>query len=61
MTPATAENAGKLRKSDWEVRPVDIAIARRMVEANHYAAGASNTATYLHGLFRAGEIELPGF
>ena len=56
MTPSTAENAGKLRKSDWEVRPVDIAVARRMVEANHYAAGASNTATYLHGLFRAGEI-----
>lgn len=54
--PSRSENAGKLRKSDWEVRPVDIAVARRMVEANHYAAGASNTATYLHGLFRAGEI-----
>lgn len=51
-----SKNAGKLRKSDWEVRPVDIAVARRIVEANHYAAGASNTATYLHGLFRAGEI-----
>lgn len=56
MTPATTENAGKLRKSDWEVRVVDISVARRMVEVNHYAAGASNTATYVHGLFRAGEI-----
>lgn len=55
MTPST-ENAGKLRKAEWEVRAVNIGTARRMVEANHYAAGASNTATYLHGLFRADEI-----
>lgn len=46
----------RLRRADWTVRPVDIAVARRMVEAHHYAAGASNTATYLHGLFREGEI-----
>jgi hypothetical protein len=45
-----------LKKSDWEVRDVDIAVARRMVESEHYARGASNTATYLHGLFRRGEI-----
>jgi hypothetical protein len=54
MTPSLTENAGKLRKADWEVRSVAIAIARRMVEAEHYARGASNTATYLHGLFPAG-------
>jgi hypothetical protein len=41
-----------LRKSDWVVRPVSINPARRLVERYHYAAGASNTATYLHGLFR---------
>jgi hypothetical protein len=46
----------KLRREDWEVRPVDIAVARRLVEDFHYAAGASNTAVALHGLFRAGEI-----
>ncbi len=51
-----SEHAGKLVKADWEVRPVDIAIARRMVQKYHYAKGASNTATYLHGLFRAGDI-----
>lgn len=50
------DHSEKLRKMEWEVRPVDIAIARRMVIANHYAAGASNTATYLHGLFRVGDI-----
>jgi hypothetical protein len=46
----------KLRKSEWEVRPVCIATARRIVVKYHYAAGASNTATYLHGLFRKGDI-----
>jgi hypothetical protein len=46
----------RLRKGDWEVRTVDISVARRLVEQFHYAAGASNTATYLHGLFRAGEL-----
>lgn len=46
----------RLRKTDWEVRPVSIHTARRLVEKHHYAAGASNTAVYLHGLFRKGEI-----
>src|ERR1017187_8562735 len=49
-----AEN--RLRKTDWTVRDVEIDVARRLVEAEHYAAGASNTATYLHGLFREGDI-----
>lgn len=46
----------RLRSSDWTVRDVEISVARRMVEKFHYAAGASNTATYLHGLFRAGDV-----
>lgn len=46
----------RLKKSDWEVRPVSIAVARRLVEKYHYAAGASNTAVYLHGLFRHGDF-----
>jgi hypothetical protein len=41
-----------LRKEDWEVRDVDLVTALRLVRAHHYARGASNTATYLHGLFR---------
>lgn len=45
---------GKLRKAEWTVRPVNIAIARRLVTREHYARGASNSATYLHGLFPAG-------
>ena len=31
-------------------------MARRLVEKYHYAAGASNTAVYLHGLFHKGDI-----
>jgi len=40
-----------LRRRDWAVRAVDIAVAERLVQRHHYAAGASNTATYLHGLW----------
>ncbi len=44
----------RLRKDDWEVRPVAIDVARLLVKDHHYARGASNTRTYLHGLFRKG-------
>lgn len=48
----------RLRKEDWEVRPVSITTARGLVERFHYAKGASNTATYLHGLFKkSGEVQ----
>lgn len=40
-----------LKRSDWQVRSVDIAVADRIVRDFHYAKGASNTATYLHGVF----------
>lgn len=46
----------RLKRAEWEVRAVSIGVARRLVEDFHYAAGASNTATYLHGLFRKGDI-----
>lgn len=46
----------RLRKAEWEIRPVSLDSARRVVSKEHYAGGASNTATYLHGLFRRGEL-----
>lgn len=46
----------RLRKEDYEVRDVDLSTARQLVELFHYAAGASNTATYLHGLFKRGDM-----
>lgn len=56
-TPISTEAVSdRLKAADWCVRDINIATARRMVEQFHYAAGASNTATYLHGLFRVGDI-----
>lgn len=46
----------RLRKCDYEVRSVDLSTARQMVELFHYAGGAANTATCLHGLFRRGDL-----
>lgn len=46
----------RLKKAEWVVRDVAIDVARRLVTAEHYARGASNTATYLHGLFHEGDI-----
>lgn len=43
----------QLSKHDWTVANVPIATARELVVRNHYAKGASNTATYLHGLYPA--------
>lgn len=41
-----------LRASEWFVGDCEPNVARRLVEEHHYAAGASNTATYVHGLYR---------
>jgi hypothetical protein len=53
--PCIEEEDGRLRKKDWEVRDVAIDVARELVKHFHYARGASNTATCLHGMFRRGE------
>jgi hypothetical protein len=39
----------------YAVRDVDLGSALWLVEAYHYAGGAANTATYLHGLFAQGQ------
>lgn len=41
----------QLRKGDWQVADADKDVAERFVAAHHYAKSASNTATYLHGLY----------
>jgi hypothetical protein len=43
-----------LKRAHWEVRAVDIDVGERLVQRFHYAAGAANTKTYLHGLFPRG-------
>jgi hypothetical protein len=44
-----------LRKSEWEVRPIDLTVAYDLVRAYHYAKSGANTATFLHGLFRCAD------
>ena len=41
-----------VHRSEYEVRDVDLATAEELVKFEHYAKGGSNTATFLHGLFR---------
>jgi hypothetical protein len=50
------ESNNKLLKNEWEVRPVCYEFAKRFITRYHYARGGSNTAVYLHGLFRKGDI-----
>lgn len=47
-----SDYSSRLRKSDWSVRPIERSVAAAFVARHHYAAGAANTKTYLHGLFR---------
>jgi len=51
-----SDYSDRLKASEWEVRSVSLDTARHLVVAHHYARGASNTATYLHGLFRRGSL-----
>lgn len=50
----------RLLKHEWSVSPAPIAAARALVEAHHYAKGAANTATYVHGLYRVNDETLYG-
>lgn len=54
----------KLRAIDYEVRPIGRAAefqsARQFLAAHHYSGGCSNTATYVHGLYRRGQSDLLG-
>ncbi len=42
------------------VEDCDLPRARQMVREHHYAGGASNTATHLHGLYRRDDFSLHG-
>lgn len=54
MNKADLRKSG-LRKAEWDVRTIPIREARPIVEKHHYARGAANTATALHGLYRRDE------
>jgi hypothetical protein len=44
-------NVPVLKKEDWEVKTIPLAICQEMVARYHYAKTGSNTATFRHGLF----------
>lgn len=50
------EYEGRLIKEEWEVLPIDLKTARRLVVEWHYAKSATNTGVYTHGLFRKGKF-----
>lgn len=54
MASEAPSYADRLIKAEWEVKPVAIDVARDLVRRHHYARGAANTRTYLHGLFKVG-------
>lgn len=49
-----------LRKDDWYVAPAPLKAAQAMVAEHHYARGGSNTACYVHGLYRKADDVLCG-
>ena len=46
----------RLRKEDYYVSDIPLALAQEITRQYHYAHGGSNTAVYTHGLFRAGDL-----
>lgn len=52
MAPVRHKPADGLRRADWCVDVIALKQAREIIEDEHYARGASNTATFRHGLFR---------
>lgn len=50
----------RLRKEDWVVRHAPLADAQAMVRQHHYARGGSNTAVYVHGLYKRQDDKLYG-
>jgi hypothetical protein len=49
-----------LSAKDYEVRPVPLRNGRAFIIEHHYSKGCSNTAVYVHGLFRKGDDALLG-
>ena len=50
----------RLRKGDWFVAPVPLAVARDMISRLHYSLGSSKQAVFVFGLFRCFDGKLAG-
>jgi hypothetical protein len=53
LTTTRHKPANPLRKADWRVDTCSLDQAVELVTRLHYSAGAANTATFRHGLYRA--------
>lgn len=51
---------GRLRKKDYYVADAPLSEAQELVRTHHYAKGGSNTACYVHGLYRKTDNVLVG-
>lgn len=49
-----------VKACDYEVRPISLAEGRAFIIQHHYSKGCSNTAVYVHGLFRKNDDALLG-
>lgn len=49
------EYDGRLKKSEWIVKPISIGTAYKLIKHFHYAGSATKTGVYVHGLFKVGE------
>jgi len=47
-------------KKEWHVADVSLKVAQALVQEFHYSRGGSNTAVYIHGLFRHGDEKCQG-
>ncbi len=50
----------KFRKEEWFVQDAPLVEAQHMVREHHYSRGGSNTAVYVHGLYRVEDFCLYG-
>lgn len=53
-------SAHHFNKAEWRVRPASLRDAQSLVREHHYSRGGSNTAVYVHGLYRVDGDELCG-
>ena len=60
MTKQIEHGSSHLRASDYFVCPITLSLGRRFIAQYHYSKGCSNTAVYMHGLFRVKGNELVG-
>lgn len=49
-----------IKKDNWDVRLINLKLARSFVEEHHYAHGGANTAVSCFGLFKGSSDELHG-